>query len=171
MITTKKATAADALLIAEMGAKTFVESHGHSAAAEDIAEYVQQKYSAEIVEAELANFDNIFYIIYYKGQPAGYSKIVFDVPNPNIPAQNVCKMERLYILKDFLDLKLGGLLFDLNIALAKQQNQAGIWLFVWTENHRAVAFYRKRGFVQVGNRAFKITEKHYNPNYEMYLEF
>ena len=29
-----------------------------------------------------------------------------------------------------------------------------VWLAVWERNHRAIAFYRKWGFVEVGNQSF-----------------
>jgi ribosomal protein S18 acetylase RimI-like enzyme len=48
--------------------------------------------------------------------------------------------------------------------------EAGVWLYVWKENHRAVAFYQKMGFEIVGEGLFKISETHYNPNHVMYLD-
>jgi ribosomal protein S18 acetylase RimI-like enzyme len=78
-------------------------------------------------------------------------------------------MERLYFLAEFHGLGLAQQLFDFNLHIAKQANQAGIWLYVWKENHRAVAFYQKMGFEIVGEGLFKISETHYNPNHVMFL--
>jgi ribosomal protein S18 acetylase RimI-like enzyme len=46
-----------------------------------------------------------------------------------------------------------------------------VWLAVWTENHRAIDFYKKIGFKKVGDYDFKISENHSNPNHILYLEF
>ncbi|WLT29980.1 N-acetyltransferase [Geothrix sp. PMB-07] len=34
-----------------------------------------------------------------------------------------------------------------------------IWLGVWENNHRALAFYRRWGFQEVGEHVFKIGEQ------------
>jgi diamine N-acetyltransferase len=80
-------------------------------------------------------------------------------------------MERLYLLKQFYNLKLGAALLHFNIDLSKRNNQAGMWLFTWKENMRAVNFYQKNGFVIIGSHDFKISETHSNPNHLMLLRF
>ena len=55
--------------------------------------------------------------------------------------------------------------------LSKQNNQAGMWLYVWKENHRALAFYKKKGFIIVGDGLFRLTDEHSNPNWQMYLQY
>jgi ribosomal protein S18 acetylase RimI-like enzyme len=123
------------------------------------------------VEEELNNPENIFHIIYYKGQAAGFSKIIFNRPHPLIGSTAITKLERLYLLKEFYNLKLGLTLFEFIISLSKEENQNGIWLFVWTENQRAVSFYKRNGFEIIGNTDFKISETHSNPNHVMYLKY
>jgi ribosomal protein S18 acetylase RimI-like enzyme len=66
-------------------------------------------------------------------------------------------------------LHLGQQLLDFNINLIKENNQAGVWLFVWQENERAINFYIKNGFVVIGSFEYKISENHSNPNYQMLL--
>jgi ribosomal protein S18 acetylase RimI-like enzyme len=39
---------------------------------------------------------------------------------------------------------------------AKQNHCDVIWLDVWERNPRAIAFYRKWGFVQVGTQTFQL---------------
>lgn len=90
---------------------------------------------------------------------------------PHIQIENVTKLERLYLLKEFYSLKLGLELFNFNLELSKQNNQAGMWLFVWKENQRAVSFYKKTGFKIIGNYDFKLTETHSNPNHQMLLMY
>ncbi len=132
--------------------------------------YITTKLSEEALLAELLDERNIFYWIHHEGRPAGYSKIILDTPNEAIAAQNVTKMERLYFLEGFQGLGLAKQLFDFNVDIAKQNNQAGIWLNTWKENHRAIAFYQKMGFEIVGESQFKISETHYNPNHVMFLD-
>jgi GNAT superfamily N-acetyltransferase len=169
MIRIIKATAADSTLIAAIGAQSFIESHGHSAAPADIAAYVQEKYAEAVIHAELEEECNIFHILYQDHQAAGYSKIIPDAPHPVILQAHVTKLERLYLLRPFYGQHLGDLLFDHNLEWSKSLGQSGMWLNVWTENERAVAFYQKKGFKITGSYEFPITATHANPNHHMLL--
>lgn len=166
-----KAKAEDYSLLAGMGKITFRESHGSSASAEDINAYVNEKYNEEVFQSELSDPDNIYYIIYHGKQPAGFSKIKFNSPHSNIKSNNVTKLERIYLLKEFYGMKSGYELFKFNIELSVKNNQSGMWLFVWKENHRAVSFYKKAGFKVIGSHDFKISETHSNPNHQMLLMY
>lgn len=166
-----KATLIDVKLLSEIGTISFLESHGHSASKKDIKDYVSSKFSVSEFERELKNPKNHYYIMYFKEEPVGYSKIVFNVTSSNISFKNVTKLERLYVLQKYHDLKLGLELFNFNVSLSKEENQAGMWLYTWVENHRAIKFYTTSGFEIVGKYNFKISETHYNPNHQMLLTY
>jgi len=171
MTTIIKATSDDFQLLADIGKQTLLESHGHSAPKADMDAYVNKNYSAGYFQNELSSPTNIYHIIYHNGQAAGYSKLILDYPHPGIPIQQVTKLERIYLLKEFYGLKLGKELFSFNIELSKSKKQAGMWLFVWKENKRAISFYLKYGFKNIGSHDFKISETHSNPNHIMFLEY
>lgn len=168
MVTIVKATTDNATLLADIGRISFIESHGHSAPAADIDAYVAAKYTPAILQQELNDPGNIYHILYHAQQAAGYSKIILHSPHPGMP-QNITKLERIYLLKEFYQLKLGYQLLQFNIDLSKKNNQAGMWLYVWKENHRAVNFYIKAGFQIIGSYDFKLSETHSNPNHRMLL--
>lgn len=169
MMLIRPATVNDAGILAQLGAQSFVQSHGHSAAEADITTYVLNTYTSAKFADELNNPANIFHIIYYKNQVAGYSKMQHKVKHPNLQPAPLSKLERLYLLKDFYGLSLGRHLFEHNLQVSKAAEQAGMWLFVWKGNERAVRFYSRLGFKAVGSHDFKISETHSNPNHQMLL--
>lgn len=171
MTTILTATTIDAKTLSQLGKQTFLESHSHSAPKKDIDKYVAFKFSVSEFETELKKQSNNYYIIYHNEIPVGYSKIVFNVYNKNIPLKNVTKLERIYVLEEFQKLKLGLELFKFNLNTSKQHNQSGMWLYTWIENHKAIAFYKKAGFKIVGSYDFKISDTHYNPNHQMLLTY
>ncbi len=171
MVSIVKAAPEDFQLLADIGKVSFIESHGSSASEEVIKAYVAEKYTNEIFKAELVNPSNIYHIIYSNGQAAGYSKIIFNAAHPSVPFENVAKLERLYLQKGFYGLKLGHQLLQHNIGLSQNSGQAGMWLFVWKGNHRAVSFYARAGFSSIGSYDFKLSETHYNPNHQMLLRY
>jgi len=166
-----KATSEDFQLLADIGKVSFIESHGSSASGADISKYVNEKFTDEVIRNELADQKNIYHIIYHDNRPAGYSKIIFNSSHPDIPEKNVTKLERLYLLKEFYGSKSGPTLFHTNLELSRNNHQAGMWLFVWKGNHRAFAFYQKKGFKVIGSYDFKLTAAHSNPNYHMLLKY
>jgi ribosomal protein S18 acetylase RimI-like enzyme len=166
-----KAGTKDAGSLSILATTTFLQSHGHSAPPQDISVYSSEKYNEAVLVAELNDPENIYYLLYYKDRLAGYSKMVFDQPYDNSAVQNIAKLERIYILQEFYDLKLGRALLQFNIDLARAQQQAGIWLYVWIENTRAFNFYTRAGFKIIGSYDFRVSANHYNPNHRLYLQF
>jgi len=161
----------DCDLIAQISKKTFLESHGKSASKKDVDLFISTTYKKEILLKELNNPTIEYNLIYYKNKIAGYSKIEFNVANNNIEDKNITKLDRFYLLKEFYGQKLGAKLFDFNIELSKRNQQNGIWLAVWIENHKAIKFYTKVGFKIVGKYNFKISNTHSNPNHILFLGY
>lgn len=169
MISIIKATEKDYETIVNIGKVSVEEAHRASAPAKDMSEYIESHYNNDAIMEELNDTINVYHIINYNGNPVGFSKIVFDAEHPNIALKNVTKLDRIYLLKEFHGLKLGSGLLNFNIELAKKNNQAGIWLFTWVGNTKAIDFYLKTGFRIIGIDRFKVSETHYNPQHQMFL--
>jgi len=171
MINIRPATLSDAELLSTIAPVTHMESHGHSAKAEDHEIYISKKLSADAFRIELANPDNIYHLIFVDDVAAGYSKIILNYNHQLIAEQPVTKLERIYLLKQYYGIDAGKKLFDHNVALSKVHQQLGIWLHVWVENHRAFAFYQKQNFKIIGSYDFEVSPTHFNPNHVMYLKY
>ena len=171
MISIDKATLKDFKTIVDIGKVSVEEAHRGSCSHEILKEFIEKNYNDETISRELSDDKNIYHIIKVDGVPAGFSKIVFNSEHKNIQQKNITKLDRLYLLSNFFDRKLGFTLLNFNIDLAKNCNQSGMWLFTWTGNNRAIAFYLRNGFDIVGSHNFQVTETHYNPNHQMFLLF
>lgn len=171
MTTIVRANSADYALLTEIGVPSFLTAHAHSATKEVVDAYISEKYSLEAFKRELEEDRNIYHIIHHDGKPVGYSKIILNAAHEDIAKPNVTKLERLYLLKEYFGKHLAQELVEFNINYAKNSWQEGMWLYVWTENSRAVAFYKKAGFKVIGAYDFKLSGDHYNPNHHMYLDF
>ncbi|AIZ40227.1 GNAT family N-acetyltransferase [Cellulophaga baltica] len=166
-----KATTEDSRLLSEIGKEAFLQAHGKSAPEKDIEAFTAKYYTETAFYKELNNPDNIYYLIYSNDHLAGYSKIAFNQTHPNISEKNITKLDRIYLLQEFHGQNLGTALFNHNVALSKKENQLGIWLYVWTENEKALRFYKKSGFKIVGSHDYQISETHTNPNYILFLKY
>lgn len=170
MIEFVKATTKDFKLLSNLSKQTFLESHGNSAPKKDVANFIHKTYNEAAYLDELENSENIYHILYFNNEIAGYSKIVLNSPNKNVANKNITKLDRFYLLKKFYGKQLGKTLLNFIIEIAKNNHQQGLWLAVWIENLKGIQFYKKTGFKPVGVYDFKLSETHANPNHIMYLK-
>ena len=171
MISVIKATESDHNSIVSIGKISVEESHRGSSSAEVMNEFLEREYNNDAIKEELNDINNIYYIINYNDKPAGFSKIILNAKHPNIAAENVTKLDRIYLLKEFYGLKLGLELLNFNIELARNNNQSGMWLYAWIGNNRAIDFYLKAGFTIIGSHKFYVTKTHYDVSHQMFLNF
>jgi ribosomal protein S18 acetylase RimI-like enzyme len=171
MITIVPATIQETKILIDIGRQTLIESHGHSAAPCVMQTYLGEKFTESALHEELSDTKNIFHIINYNNQAAGYSKIIYSQSTEQVTQKNITRMERLYLLQEYYNLRLGQQLLQYNIDISKQQGEQGMWLYVWKENERALRFYSKAGFQIIGDGWFRLTGEYANPSWKMFLQY
>jgi GNAT superfamily N-acetyltransferase len=171
MISVIKATESNSISIASIGRISVEESHRGSCSAVEMQEFLEKHYNNDVIKEELKDVVNIYHVINYNDKPVGFSKIVLNTGGPNIASENVAKLDRIYLLKEYHGLKLGLKLFEHNIALARNHHQSGMWLYTWVGNSSAIDFYLKAGFKIIGSYNFQVNENHYDLCHQMFLNF
>ncbi len=166
-----KAQVQHAEALQKLAVQTFQESHGHSAPEADIQDYIALKFTVSAIASELKEANNLFHLLYFEEELVAYSKIIINSPYLDKIPSNSTKLERLYVLEQFHGTSIGKELMDFNVQLAKDKQQSGLWLYVWTENHRAIRFYQKYGFQKIADTVFQISARHSNPNFILYSPF
>ena len=154
--------------LTQVARQTFMESHHASASKEHLSVYLNANYTEKKLLEDIQHAAHTYRVLYHDGRLIGFSKIVMNHAHPEIKGQNITKMERIYVLEAFHGKGLGLELYKHNLDLVKENKQQGIWLYTWTGNERAIAFYKKMGFEVVGRHDFKISEQHSNPNHLMW---
>ncbi len=143
----------------QIGRQTFSETFAESNTAENMAKYLEEAYSHEKLSAELNNPNSFFYFAMLGEKVIGYLKINMGGSQTELKNNDALEIERIYVLKDYHGKKVGQLLFDKAIAIAKQQHLAYVWLGVWEENKRALQFYTKNGFVEFDQHVFVLGDE------------
>ncbi|HCN12309.1 MAG TPA: GNAT family N-acetyltransferase [Chryseobacterium sp.] len=142
----------------EISIQTFTETFSEANSEEDMQQYISESLNEERLLSELQNNDSEFYFAEEKGKILGYLKLNFrDAQNESFPNDYI-EIERIYVIKEFLEKKVGKILFDKVIERACEINADCIWLGVWEKNERAIAFYEKNGFEIVGRHDFVLGE-------------
>lgn len=152
----------DAAFIALLGRITFTETFGHLYRdAQDLLDYYDRTFSVGKIEASLEKPDNVFWIAFVNRLPVGYAKLKLNSPSEFIAAEKVCQLQKIYVLKDFLSMKIGFELQNLLLRKAEELGFEKIWLSVLQSNERAIRFYRNNGFETIGNHDFRIGKEHF----------
>lgn len=137
-----------------IGRQTFSETFAQSNSAENMAKYLEEAYSNEKLSAELNEPNSLFYLASLGNEVIGYLKLNLGASQTEIKDSSALEIERIYVAKAFHGQKLGQLLYDKAIEIAKEKKMDYIWLGVWEENHRAIQFYTKNGFVAFDKHEF-----------------
>lgn len=151
------ATTEDAEHIALLGRVTFGETFGHLFTdRQDLTDYFDRTFSVDKIEQSIAKQNNIFWIATVDRLPVGYAKLKLHSPSPFIQSESISQLQKIYVLKDFLAKKIGHELQNRLLARAKEEHKKNIWLSVLNSNQRAIGFYIKNGFHEVGTHDFQI---------------
>ena len=152
----------NAEVLALLGRITYIESHGeYIDNKNDLLKYCNTTFSVSKTKQDLNNSKYLFYIIYVNDLPVGYAKLVLNAIHESVPSQNNCRLERIYILNDFIPLKLGQQLLIFLEEKAKELQLDTMWLSVYIKNNRAIRFYQKNEFKNVGELNFLVNGKGY----------
>jgi ribosomal protein S18 acetylase RimI-like enzyme len=143
----------------QIGRQTFEETFAESNSAENMVIYLEEAYAYEKISAELNDPNSFFYYAMMDQDVIGYLKLNMGVSQTELKDNDALEIERIYVLKAFQGKKVGQLLFDKAITIAKEQHVAYIWLGVWEENKRAIQFYTKNGFVEFDQHVFVLGDE------------
>lgn len=152
----KKASLLDIETIQIIGKQTFIETFAEVNSPENLENYLLESFNLEQLTLEINNPNSQFYLATLDSEPIGYLKINFGDAQTEIINENDLEIHRIYVLRAFHGKKIGQLLLDEVIKIANQAAVNSIWLGVWEENHRALQFYTKNGFITFDKHIFTL---------------
>ena len=152
----RRATSADANLLAELGARTFTETFAADNTPEDLSSYLTASFNPSRQSAELADPSSTFFVAEVGEIAAGYAKLLAGEPKEEVEGDNPVELVRLYVLHEWLGRGVGAELMSACLNEARRAGHGTIWLGVWERNERAQAFYRKWNFRAVGEHIFQL---------------
>ena len=160
-------TTDDAKMLSELGAKTFYDTFAKDNTPENISLYMKKSFSTEIQLNELSRPDIIFLIAELENEPVGYAKLKLDSKDESVTGTKPIEVERIYSLQEYIGQGIGKALMQAAIDEAKQRGRNSIWLGVWEKNPRAINFYKRWGFREVGSHIFTVGN---DPQRDLILE-
>ena len=152
----RKATVADAELIAELSRTTFYDAFAKDNTKENMDEFMNHVFTKEALMQEVLNADGIFLLAFDESQAVGYARMREQNKEHIMEGENAIEIARIYSVQSAIGKGVGAALMRACIDVAIEKQKSIIWLGVWEKNPRAIAFYQKWGFEKFGEHIFPI---------------
>lgn len=151
------ATPADSVALASLAERTFRDTFSNLNEAADMEAYIEQAFGPRQVEAEIGDPTHTFLLAFEKSEeaPTGYAKLRAGEPDPSVRgAAPAIEIERIYVGREALGKGVGAALMRACLDEARRRGYETVWLGVWESNEKAIAFYRRWEFEEVGSHEF-----------------
>jgi GNAT superfamily N-acetyltransferase len=155
----RRAVPSDALALATFAATAFVDTFAAGNTPEDMAAYLAQAFGEAQQRAELIEPSNIVLLAEWDGELAGYAMLhdgVAPAAAIGVNGGSAIEIARLYAGRRWIGTGVGAALMQHCLDVAASRGREWIWLGVWERNVRAIAFYARWGFHDVGSQFFQL---------------
>lgn len=153
-----KVTPADTKELQQLATQTFLDAFSQGNTPENMKIYMNRAFSESRLLEEINDPDSVLYFSKIGNRMAGYLKMNFGQAQTDVKDSQGIEIERIYVLQEFHGMKVGQVLMEKAVEIARENNAAYIWLGVWEKNPRAIRFYEKNGFVPFSTHSFMLGE-------------
>ncbi len=156
-IVIRSATSEDANSMAEFASQRFKDTFGYIYDKDDLSEFIATNYNSHTFAKYISDSQMQNLLALNKaGEIIGYSQIgPMKLPLEGyIP--NSLELYRFYVSDEAKGSGLAKKLFDNLMEFVRANKAPALYLGVWSENHRALAFYHKLGFEIVGKYLYQV---------------
>ena len=150
----RSCTSEDLDTLREVSIKTYYETFAYLNTPEDMQAYLDEAFEINKLQYELNDPNSAFFFLYFNDVLAGYLKLNEAPSQTDINDKSSLEIERIYVSSQFQGEGLGRYLMEQAIAIARERKKDYAWLGVWEKNEKAIHFYRKNGFYEIGTHIF-----------------
>ncbi|MGB7739438.1 MAG: GNAT family N-acetyltransferase [Steroidobacteraceae bacterium] len=147
----RRGAASDAAGLAAFAARTFAEAFGDDTGADDMQAHLAATYGPDLQARELVDPAVITLLALQDSRIVAYAQVRWNEAPPacvTLPA--AVELQRFYADRSMRGTELTLRLMQRALDAARELGGRYAWLGVWERNARAMAFYRKAGFDEIG---------------------
>jgi ribosomal protein S18 acetylase RimI-like enzyme len=146
----------DASDLAGFAARTFVETFAADNRPEDLQAHLAASFGIAQQTQELLDADTQTLIAHDGPRFVGFAQIRRKSPPPCVFHEQPIELRRFYVDRSAHGKGVAQALMQAAQGYAREMAGKHLWLSVWERNPRAIAFYQKVGFVDVGSTDFYV---------------
>lgn len=152
----RKAHRGDAKNLATLAESTFRATFGAVNLAENMEQLCQSSFSEDIQAGEISDPDMLTLLSEQENHLIGFAQLRWGPAPDCVVGRSPGEIQRLYVANDWHGKGIAHDLMSACIAEIKGRGSEVVWLGVWEQNPRAISFYKKFGFVEVGDHIFPV---------------
>jgi diamine N-acetyltransferase len=156
----RRAESRDAASVAALGARTFADTFGADNTPEDMQAYLASTYGERQQLAEFANPDILTLLVADGEAPVAFTQVRRAPAPPCVTLDAPVELWRFYVDREWHGRGVAASLMEGALSAARELGGRSVWLSVWERNARAIAFYTKCGFSDVGSKVFIVGSDH-----------
>ena len=159
--TLRQAGVADAERIGLLAARLFVQAYGSTHPEPELSRYLQRSFSTDYFSRALAQGDRVLVAGDAADTDCGYAhlRMTHGAPPAGVEAQRAVELARFYVDEAWHGQGVAQVLMKGCEREALASGADALWLGVWQEAARPIAFYRRAGFTVVGTTTFEFGER------------
>ena len=159
----RRAGPEDVLCLSVLAIQVFLDTCATEGIRPEIAREVLSSFSQDAFTSAIADSDSHIAVAEVKGHMVGFAQVTFGACHELAPAGTQAELLRLYVQEPFTGAKVGTQLLARAERIASEGGATVFWLTPWVHNHRALAFYARRGYRDYGLTCFTFEgESHEN---------
>lgn len=154
----RRGVPADAAALSAFAARTFVETYAAHHDPIKLQQHARDAFAQPCQADELADPQVIVLLAFRDATLCGFAQLRRSAPPSGVTQRTPIELHRLYVDRPWHGLGVGQELLDRSRAAARITGADALWLKVFEHNARAIAFYRKCGFIDVGSAEFLVCD-------------
>jgi len=162
VVSIRPAVADDALCLGVLSTQVFLDTYAARGIRPALAREVLAQHSVASCEALLADARTTILVAECAGHLVGFSQVNDGAGHAMAPGQ-ASELKRLYVQEPFTGRGVGRDLLRHAEKAAAARGADTVWLTAWTGNLRALRFYPRRGYQDIGETVYTFEGESY-PN-------
>lgn len=146
----------EAAELAAFAARTFEETFSGDNRPEDMQAHLDTNYGVEQQTAELADPHVVTILVRSGSELVAYAQVRRKSSPPCVSHANPVELHRFYLDRSMHGKGLAAILMQEVYRASFELGGRHLWLGVWERNPRAIAFYEKCGFSDVGSQTYMV---------------
>ncbi len=152
----RQAEVRDAAALAAFAERVFISSFEQQVPRTELAAVARERFSTERQASDIADPASTIFLA-LDPEMVGYAQLVVgNRPKCELAAEAPAELKRIYVDEAWHGRGVAQSLLGLIQSRAREQQCDVLWLGVWEENARGIAFYEKQGFRLIGSATFTV---------------
>lgn len=157
----RRAGLQDAASFAAVAAQSFRDAYYPLDDHQEIDDYIAEHFSLAAIASTLGDSNSTVLLASQSDRLIGYAHLLVAEPPACVAGPAPIQLARFYFVRDTVGKGYGSQLMQAVLTETRRLDRRTLWLGIHSRNFKALAFYKKFGFVHVGGKPFVIAGRSY----------